>query len=140
MAQSNSRSADRQFESRLTAVENLLPTLATKEDLKTAIAEAVAPLPTREEMHAAIATAAAPLATRAELSATRDELYSVVREEGERTRRHFDVVSEDLRGDIRLLAEGQVALHQRVEGVRVELQGSITQLDRRVTRLEAARG
>ena len=83
-------------------------------------------------MGSVIATAVAPLATR-------EELYSVVREEGERTRRHFNVVAEDLRGDIRLLAEGQVALHQRVENVRAEIQGSITHLDRRVTRLEAVR-
>jgi hypothetical protein len=31
-----------------------------------------------------------------------------MREEGERTRRHFDLVAESLRDDIRLLAEGLV--------------------------------
>jgi ubiquinone biosynthesis protein UbiJ len=50
------------------------------------------------------------------------------------------VVAEDLRGDIRLLAEGQVALHQRVDNVRTELKSDIAALDRRVMRLEVTRG
>ena len=33
---------------------------------------------------------------------------------GEETRRHFDVVAEDLRGDTRLLAEGVGGLSERV--------------------------
>ena len=37
-----------------------------------------------------------------------------MREEGERTRRHFDVVSESLRDDIRILADGLVAVHHRI--------------------------
>ena len=55
------------------------------------------------------------------------------------TRRHFDVVAESLRGDIRLLAEGQVALQERLEDVRTDLKGDIAKLDRRVIRLEATR-
>jgi hypothetical protein len=58
---------------RLARVEQILPTLATKEELRLAIA---------------------PLATEEEL-----------REEGERLRRHMDIVGEALRGDIQLLAE-----------------------------------
>ena len=54
---------------RLARVEHILPTLATKEDLK--------PLATKEQ----------------------------VREEGERSRRHMDIIAEALRSDIQLLAE-----------------------------------
>ena len=62
---------------RLARVEQILPTLAT-----------------RDELHAAIAVAVAPLATKEEL-----------REEGERSRRHTDIVGEALRSDIQLLAD-----------------------------------
>jgi len=54
---------------RTTRMEQILPTLATKEDLKA--------------------------------FATKDD----VREEGERTRRHFDVVAEQMKTDIALVAE-----------------------------------
>jgi len=63
----------------------VLATLAAKGDL--------APLATREEMRDAIAAAIAPLATR-------EEMYAAIREEGERTRRHFDVVAERLESSI----------------------------------------
>ena len=79
---------------RLGGVEQILPTLATKEELRLAIAEAVAPLATREEMRLAIADAVAPLATKAELQSAFQEL-----------RRHMDIIGEALRTDIQLLAE-----------------------------------
>ena len=88
---------------RLARVEQILPTLATRDELHAAIAAAVAPLATKEELHLAIA----PLATKEELRlaiaplATKKEL----REEGERLRRHMDIVGEALRSDIQLLAE-----------------------------------
>ena len=56
----------RNIDKRLGRVEQILPALATKEDLRQAIAQAVAPLASREEM------------------------YRAIREEGEQTRRHFD--------------------------------------------------
>ena len=71
---------------RLANVEQILPTLATKEELRV--------LATKEELAAAIA----PLATKQELRAE-------IREEGERSRRYMDVVAEALRSDIQLLAE-----------------------------------
>jgi hypothetical protein len=119
---------------RLTVVEQILPTLATKEDLRAA----VAPLPTREEMYQAIHSVVRQEGeqTRRHLHA---EMHQAIREEGEQTRRHFDVVAESLRGDIRLIAEGHVTLQQSVDGLRTELKGDIAKLDRRVTRLEAAR-
>jgi hypothetical protein len=67
---------------RLARVEQILPTLATKDELKT--------LATKDELNAAVA-----------LLATKEEL----REEGERSRRHMDVIAESLRSDIHLIAE-----------------------------------
>ena len=147
---------------RLGRIEQILPTLATraelqaavaplatKVELREAIAVAVAPLATKVELQEAIAVAVAPLATKVELReaiavaiaplATKAELREDIREEGERTRRHFDVVAERLEDQIQLLAEGQVALGERVEGLRTELKADIAQLDRRVMRLEVAR-
>jgi hypothetical protein len=128
---------------RVTQVEQILPTLATKEDVRTTVAEAVAPLATREEMHNAIAEAVAPLATREDMHsaiaeavaplATREE----AREEGRVTRRHFDVVAERLEGHIRLLAEGQSALRQELGDLRAELKADIAHLDQRLMRVEA---
>ena len=86
----------------------LLALYPTREEMRAEIREALAAYPTREEMRHEIRAATAPLATREEM-----------REEGERTRRHFDVVAESLRGDIRLIAEGYVALDQKIEKVRL---------------------
>ena len=71
---------------RLARVEQILPTLATKDDLRT--------LATKE----GLAQAIAPLATK-------DELRREIREEGERSRRYMDVIAESLRSDIQLIAE-----------------------------------
>ncbi len=135
----------RNINERLGRVEQILPTLATKAELH----DAVAPLATKVELREAIAEAVAPLATKVELReaiaeavaplATKVELREAIREEGERTRQHFDVVAERLEGQIRLIAEGHVALGERIDDVRTELKTDIKQLDRRVTRLEARR-
>ena len=110
----------RNIDDRLTRVEQILPTLATKEDLKA--------FPTKEEMRQAIAEAVAPLATKNE-----------VREEGERTRRHFDIVAGRLEGQIRLVAEGHGALQQRMDDGFKEVKSDIARLDRRVMKLEVSR-
>lgn len=94
---------------RVRRIKQILPTLATKEDLKAYATKedlkaAVAPLATKEELTAAIAAAIAPLATKA-----------AVREEGERTRQHFNAVADRLESKIQLVAEGQVALQERFE-------------------------
>jgi hypothetical protein len=114
----------RNIDERLGHVERILPALATKDELQTALANAIAPLATKAELAAAIA----PLATTVE-----------VREESERTRRHFDVVAERLEGHIALVAEGQVALGERMDRGFADVHGQIVQLDGRVTRLEAGR-
>jgi len=104
----------RNVDMRLTRVEQVLPTLATKAELQHAIT---------------------PLATKVELQELREEM----RHEGERTRRHFDVVTERLEGHIQLIAEGQALLQERFEDLRTDLKADIAQLDRRVMRLEATR-
>jgi len=65
---------------RLDRIEQVLPTLATKEELR------IAQLATKQDLRIAIA----PLATK-------DELHAL--------RRHMDVLFETLRADIQLLAE-----------------------------------
>ena len=97
-------------DTRLTRIEQVLPTLATKAELRTAIAEAIAPLATKVEM----------------------------REEGEHTRRHFDVVAERLESQIRLLAEGQMALRERMDDRFEHVAAQLAGLDRRVMRLTVA--
>ena len=82
-------------ERRVDRMEEILPTLATRDDLRAAIA----PLATRDDLRAAIA----PLATKADLRAA-------IAESEQRMRTHFDVVAESLRDDIRLVAEAVVAL------------------------------
>ena len=72
-------------ERRVDRIEQILPTLATREDLKAAIA---------------------PLATKAELRAA-------IAESEQRMRAHFDVVAESLRDDVRLVAEAVATLLER---------------------------
>ena len=81
------------------------------------------------------------LATKGDLAdaitslATKHEL----RGEGARTRQHFDVVAERLEGQIRLLAEGQMALGERMRDLGAEIKADIAHLDHRVMRLEVRR-
>ena len=96
----------RNVDARVARIEQILPTLATKEDLKTfatkeELRTAIAPLATKEELRAAVA----PLATKEELRSLGAELREEIREEGDRSRRHMDVITESLRGDIHLIAE-----------------------------------
>jgi len=82
---------------------------------------------------------------------TRQYVDQSVQKSSEETRRHFDVVAEGLRGDVRLLAEllaeSVSSLSERIEAVRQEaaaeaaetrtlIKLSYGQLDRRVTALE----
>jgi hypothetical protein len=69
------------------------------------------------------------------------------RETAEEIKRHFDVVAESLRGEIRLVAEGVAGLDEKfsgeftavreeIGGVRTLLQASYAALDGRVRTLE----
>lgn len=105
----------RNIDLRTARIEHMLPTLATREEFgvlatrmdllatKEELSAAIAPLATKEELASAIA----PLATKDELAAaiaplaTRHEL----REGLEEVRRHAKILNEDVRDDIRMLAE-----------------------------------
>ena len=54
----------------------------------------------------------------AEIRRVETTLRQEIREEGIATRRHFDVVAESLRDDIRIIAEGVIALDAKVETIR----------------------
>lgn len=45
----------------------------------------------------------------------------MTQEEAEDIKRHFNVVAEGLRSDIRLVAEGHAGLDRKIDGVRQEL-------------------
>jgi hypothetical protein len=98
--------------------------LATKEDLEAAVARmatkdelaaAIAPLATKDELAAAIA----PLATKEELAqavaslATKDELRQGLRDTRDELRRHMDVWAERIHDEVKIVAEGHVALDGR---------------------------
>jgi hypothetical protein len=81
-------------------VEQILPTLASKDELKTLstkveLSAAVARLATKEELSAAVA----PLATK-------DDIHEL--------RRHMEVLVEDQRSDTRLLAEHLAVVMSRL--------------------------
>ena len=83
-----------------------------------------------------------------------DAVVAQIQLSAEETRRHFDVVAEGMRADVRLVAEGVVSLAERVDRVEENLRQEIretrrdltalvtvsyTDLDRRVRRLEGDR-
>ena len=94
----------RNLDHRVERVEQLLPTLATENDLQAAIE----PLATKAELKAAIDKAVEPLATKA-------ELQSAIAGAERRMRTHFDVVAESLGDDIRLIATALATLSQRTD-------------------------
>jgi len=117
------------IDQRLNRVEQILPTLATKDDLvatkgelRREIDRAIEPLATREELRREIDRAVEPLATNEELRreivhaikplATKEALHEL-REE---LRRHIDVSREALQSSIDLLAEHLVRIATKVYG------------------------
>lgn len=85
-----------ELELRVDGIEQILPTLVTKDDLRTTISDAVGASEQRMRAHVSDAIEASEQRTRTEL------------------RTHFDVVAEGLRHDIRLVAEAVAALSERV--------------------------
>lgn len=110
MAQRGLEQRVENLEHRVETVEQILPTLATKADLAIAIE---------------------PLATKADVKAE-------VKAEAEITRRHFDVVAEGLRADIRVFADKIDAVEARVDARHADAMRVLTQHDRRLTRLETS--
>ena len=83
-----------------------------------------------------------------------DAVSTQIQLAAEETRRHFDVVAEGMRADVRLVAKGVVSLAERVDRVEENLREEIretrrdltalitvsyTDLDGRVRRLEGDR-
>ena len=83
------------------------------------------------------------LATKAELreglQSVKDELRAEFRADGAETRRYMKMLVEDLRDDIRILAEGLVALDARDARQHAESAKADAHLDVRVAALEAGR-
>ena len=149
------RAHELNLERRLTRVEQILPTLATKADVETAISAAVAPLATKDELDEKLAAAIAPLATKKELAAAiaslatkadldeklaavETSLRTEIRTSAERTEHRVQVLLEGIDGKLDYVVEGMQASRTRIEDVRIELKEDLAQLDRRVMRLEAA--
>ncbi|HXD72765.1 MAG TPA: hypothetical protein VN628_03470 [Vicinamibacterales bacterium] len=94
---------------RLSSVEQILPTLATKEDLKAfATKEDLKAFATKEDLKA--------FATKEDLEQMGATLRGEIRDAEVRSRRHMDVIGESLRGDIQLIAENLAALMSRRSG------------------------
>jgi DNA repair ATPase RecN len=102
MGETNLEAVVRNIDRRLEKVEQFLPQLATKEELRTNVAAAIAPLATKEELRTSIAAAVAPLATRQDLE---DKF------------RHAQVMFESLQDSIRAIAEGLAHLTLKVDQV-----------------------
>jgi hypothetical protein len=77
-----------------------------------------------------------------------EELAAFLNQRFEETRRHFDVVAEGLRGEIRVVAEGHLGLGRQLQVLREENESahreilsavkfSYAELDRRISRLES---
>ena len=117
------------IDERTKRIEQILPTLATKEDLKA--------FPTKEDPKG--------FATKDDLQAfaTKDDLHAFatkddVREEGTRTRQHFNAVAERIEASVKVIAEGHKASKASVTGQLSEVRAELTAHDRRIMKLEAA--
>lgn len=122
---------------RLDRIEPFLPTVATKDDLERfATKDDVARCATKDDLEATrreFAAVVETLATKKDLERfpTKEEM----RAEAELTRRHFDLIAESLRDEIRLALEGNMGVTSPVE----TLEGRHRRLERRVSTLEASR-
>ena len=118
------------IDDRTTRIEQILPTLATKDDLKGfptkddpqgfATKEDLKAFATKEDLKAfATKKDLEAFATKDDLKAfpTRDEMQTAIKEEGERTRHNFNAVAERIEDSVRLIAEGHVELDKRLTRV-----------------------
>src|ERR1043166_8154237 len=100
---------------RLSNVEQILPILATKDDLKAfATKDDLKAFATKDDLKAFatkedLTRELKAYATKKDLEAVETTLRGEIRE----TRRHMDVIGESLRGDIQLIAENLAALMSR---------------------------
>ena len=136
---------------RVNTIEQILPTLLTRDEFQTAIervatkkdlealrSEMATDLAAvrsematktdvealRSEMVTDLAAVRAEMATKRELEALRSEVQLGYVNFSSEIRRHFDVVAESLRGDIRLLADGYSYVVGRLDAIERRLPPS----------------
>jgi hypothetical protein len=127
--------------------DDLRAEMATKTDLATGLAavrdDLRAEMATKTDLTALSEELRAEMATKTDLAtglaALREELRADMREEGVTTRRHFDIVAESLRDDIRLIAEGHVHLTARLDAFESHVTGRLTAVELDVARLKRRR-
>ena len=98
------------IDDRTTRIEQILPTLAAKDDLKA--------FATKDDLK--------PLATQDQ-----------VREEGARTRAHFNAVAERIEARVKVIAESHEATKAHVDAQLTEVKTDLAAHDRRIMKLEA---
>ena len=96
---------------RVDRIEQILPTLLTRDEFKTAM-EKVA---TKEDLREAVDGLRTE--TTAELEALRSDVQIAFVKHSSEIRRHFDVVAGSLRGDIRLIAGGHSYVLGRLDRI-----------------------
>lgn len=114
------------LETRVQSVERHVQSVDTRVQ---SVEQILPTLATKEELKTAI---------REEGERTRryvdERLDARIKEDGERTRRHMDMIAERMHDDVRLVAEAQLAADARVERHRTDHLA----LERRVTHVEDA--
>jgi hypothetical protein len=130
------------IDERTKRIEQILPTLATKDDVRGfATKEDLQAFATKEDLQAfATKEDLQAFATKEDLKAhpTRDEMTTAIREEGQLTRARFDAVAERIEQSVKVIAEGHEATKARVESRLSEFHGELSAHDRRIMKLEAA--
>jgi len=136
----------RNLDHRVGVIEQILPTLATKNDLKGVPTEEdpkgfatradLERFPTEEDSKG--------FATKADLErfATKEDLKEGLREEGERSRRYMKVLVEAVHDTVNRALDVQMGQTQRLEehGARLDAHdGKIGRIDVRVTAIERPR-
>jgi hypothetical protein len=66
-----------------------------------------------------------------------EQIRVMIQGSAEETRRHFDVVAEGLRSDVRVVAEGHVGLVERLDRFQQEVRRDLRRVERRLLGLEA---
>ena len=65
-----------------------------------------------------------------------EALAKLIKEDNEQTRRHFDVVAESLKSEIRVIAEGHGVLVDKIDGLGTRMDSLETKVDRLDTRMD----
>jgi hypothetical protein len=68
-----------------------------------------------------------------------DQIRAMIMESAQETRRHFDVVAEGMRSEVRVIAEGHTMLSEKLDRFQDEVRREFRRVDRRLLRLEARR-